>query len=116
AASARVAKGSMVTTSSTMTSLTFLDHQAGPRPLKNQAVASPANTGAATVARRGHLAAAPSWGGGLALSRVDNHLGNIFSYTVLVILDLLSLSERRQPRAECREPPGSNAGAVTRAV
>jgi hypothetical protein len=70
-----------------MTSLTFLDHKAGLRPLKNQAVASPVNTGAARVARRGHLAAALSWGGGLALPRVDNHLGNISSYTVLAILD-----------------------------
>src|SRR4029453_19080941 len=102
----------MVTTSSTMTSLTFVDDKAGPRPLKNQAVASPANTGAARVARRGHRAAAPAWGGGLALSRVDNHLGNISSYTVLAILDLLSVSERKQPRAEHRQPPGSNAGAV----
>jgi len=49
-------------------------------------------------------------GGGLALSRADNHLGNISSYTVLAILDLLSLSERGQLRTDRRQRRRSKAG------
>src|SRR5262245_14102240 len=93
AASARVAVGSTVTTSLTMTSRTFFDHALGPRPRNSQAVARPATSGVIRVARMGHAAD----GGALVLSRVESHRGAISSYSVLVILTSSLDSTRRQP-------------------